>query len=68
MRIAKLTTKKKAWYQYPDDQDGARFEITVLTPGQQRAINSKVQKLVMDDGGHRVRRIGCLPGWTSPGR
>lgn len=74
MRIAKLTTKKKAWYQYPDDQDGARFEITVLTPGQQRGINSKVQKLVMDDGGTgsgeldaylagHLRAMTALTGW-----
>ncbi|MHC1788518.1 hypothetical protein [Solidesulfovibrio sp.] len=81
MRLSKLTAPKSAFHDYPGDEDGARFEITLLTPKQEREISSKAQKVVAREGGGEMvfdttlagslRASMCLTGceslYLSPG-
>jgi len=53
---------KNQWHLIPDDPDGARIEITVLEPGDDTAINSKVQKLVASDSGGELIIDSALSG------
>ncbi len=54
MRLSKLTAPKKAFFDFPGDEDGARFEVTLLTPKQEREINTRAQKIVARDGGGEI--------------
>jgi len=51
MRLSKLTAPKKAFFDFPGDEDQAQFEITLLTPKQEREISTKAQKVIARDGG-----------------
>ena len=51
MRLSKLAAPKKAFFDYPGDEDKARFEITLLTPKQEREINTRAQKVIAKESG-----------------
>lgn len=50
MRIVTATVKKTAWFEIEGDKDGSRFELTLLTPGQEREIASKAQRVTFKGG------------------
>lgn len=54
MRFKSLTTAKKAWFSYPDDPDEARFEIGLLTPGEEKEVQGATQKLELTGGGQSL--------------
>lgn len=45
MRVVNATVKKSGWFVVEGDKDGSKFELTILTPGQERTIASKVQRV-----------------------
>lgn len=56
MRIVNATVKKSAWFEIEGDKDGSKFELTLLTPGQEREIASKAQRVTFkgDGGGMEI--------------
>jgi len=75
MNVAKKTAVKKKWFDYPNDPDQARFEISVLQPVQGRKIKSQAQKYVMNENGQEVvfdipyagnlRAFAALTAWEN---
>jgi len=76
MRLKSLSTLKKAFFAYPGDQDGAKFEIGLLTPGEERDIQAAANRVEMgDSGGNNVvvdftkasflRAARCIRGWEN---
>lgn len=75
MRLKSLTTLKKAFFDYPDDPDKARFEIGLLSPGEERDIQAAISKMEFGDGGNNVvvdhnkgaflRAVKCIRRWEN---
>lgn len=51
MRIVNAIVKKSGWFVVEGDKDGARFELTILSPGQEREIASKAQQVTYGGSG-----------------
>lgn len=75
MRVKSISELKKAWFDYPDDPDKSRFEIGVLSPGEEREIQASASRVEFSDGGshiavdyHRsgfLRAVKCIRNWEN---
>lgn len=76
MIISDNRVAKSKWFPIPDDPDDASIEVTVLMPGDNTKIDSKVQKLIAtQNGGNelsfdialsgQLHAMAALTGWEN---
>lgn len=54
MRLKNLASEKSAWFVFTAGSESARFEIGLLTPGEERDIDSQTQRVHWDEQGREL--------------
>lgn len=76
MIISDNRVAKSKWFPIPDDPDDANIEVTVIPPGENVKIDSKVQKLTATQGNGneltidlalsgQLRAMAAMTGWEN---
>lgn len=73
MRLKSISTLKKAWFVFEDDPDKAKFEIGVLSPGEEREVQSASSRMELGEAGNNLtfdhnkasflRAVRCIRSW-----
>jgi hypothetical protein len=54
MRLKSISALKKALFAYPDDPDKAKFEIGMLSPGEEKEVSQATSRMEMSGAGQTI--------------